>query len=120
MAKRILTIGAGLGSLSAALRLAKLGFEVTLFEKNPEIGGKLHEKKLGTYRFDAGPSLLTMPFVIDELFALLGFRREDFLDFTPIEPICRYFYPDGARLDASADVEKTQREMAKLSSMPVK
>jgi phytoene desaturase len=116
MTKRILTIGTGLGSLGAALRLAKLGFDVTLFEKNPEIGGKLHEKKLGGYRFDAGPSLLTMPFVIDDLFAFLGFRREDFLDFTPIEPICRYFYPDGARLDASTDVEKMKQEMAKFSS----
>jgi phytoene desaturase len=115
MTKRILVIGAGLGSLSGALRLAKMGFDVTLFEKNETIGGKLNEKKLGAYRFDTGPSLLTMPFVIDELFAFLGFRREDFLDFAAIEPICRYFYPDGVRLDASADVEKMKREMAKLS-----
>jgi len=115
MSKRVLVIGAGLGALSGALRLARLGFDVTLFEKNPQIGGKLHEKKLGAYRFDAGPSLLTMPFVIDELFEFLGFARRDFLEFVPIEPICRYFYPDGATLEASADVEKMKREIAKLS-----
>ncbi len=115
MSKRVLVIGAGLGALSGALRLARLGFEVTLFEKNPQIGGKLREKKLGAYRFDAGPSLLTMPFVIDELFEFCGFDRKDFLDFVPIEPICRYFYPDGARLDASSDIEKMKREIARLS-----
>jgi phytoene desaturase len=115
MAKRVLAIGAGLGALSGALRLAKMGFEVTLFEKNETIGGKLNEKKLGAYRFDAGPSLLTMPFVIDELFEFCGFARKDFLNFVPIEPICRYFYPDGATLDASANVEEMKREIAKLS-----
>ncbi len=115
MSKQVLVIGAGLGALSSALRLAHIGFDVTLFEKNSEIGGKLHEKRLGAYRFDAGPSLLTMPFVVDELFAFLGFRRENFLDFAPIEPICRYFYPDGTRLDASADVEKMKREMVRLA-----
>jgi phytoene desaturase len=115
MSKRVLVIGAGLGALSGALRLARLRFDVTLFEKNPQIGGKLHEKKLGDYRFDAGPSLLTMPFVIDELFEFLGFARRDFLEFVPIEPICRYFYPGGARVDASSDIEKMKREIARLS-----
>jgi phytoene desaturase len=115
MAKRVLAIGAGLGALSGALRLAKMGFEVTLFEKNATAGGKLNEKKLGAYRFDTGPSLLTMPFVIDELFEFCGFARTDFLEFAPIEPICRYFYPDGATLDAGANIEKMKHEIAKLS-----
>jgi len=115
MSKRVLVIGAGLGALSGALRLAKMGFDVTLFEKNETIGGKLNEKKLSGYRFDAGPSLLTMPFVIDELFEFCGFARKDFLEFIPLEPVCRYFYPDGARLDASSDVEKMKREIAQRS-----
>ncbi len=115
MAKRVLAIGAGLGALSGALRLAKMGFEVTLFEKNETVGGKLNEKKIGEYRFDTGPSLLTMPFVIDELFEFCGFARKDFLDVVPIEPICRYFYPDGATLDAGANIEQMKREIAKLS-----
>ncbi len=109
-------MGAGLGALSGALRLARMGCEVTVFEKNPEIGGKLNEKRLGAYRFDTGPSLLTMPFVIDELFEFLGFSRRTLLEFAPLEPICRYFYPDGAKLDASADAAKMKQEMAKLSA----
>jgi phytoene desaturase len=115
MPKRVLVIGAGLGALAGALRLAKLGFDVTLFEKNETVGGKLNERKLGGYRFDAGPSLLTMPFVIDELFAFCGFQRQDFLEFVALEPICRYFFSDGARLDASADVGRMKGEMAKFS-----
>ncbi len=116
MSKRVAVVGAGLGALSCASRLARLGFEVIIFEKNPQIGGKLNEMRLGTYRFDTGPSLLTMPFVIDELFEFLGFSRQALLEFTPLEPICRYFYPDGARLDASADIAKMKTEMAKLSA----
>lgn len=115
LTKRVLAIGAGLGALSGALRLAKMGFEVTLFEKNETLGGKLNEKTLGPYRFDTGPSLLTMPFVIDELFEFCGFTRQDFLEFVPVEPICRYFYPDGATLDASVDIQKMKRAIAKLS-----
>lgn len=115
MTKRVLVIGAGLGALSGALRLAKMGFDVTLFEKNETVGGKLNEKNLSRYRFDTGPSLLTMPFVIDALFEFCGFVRRDFLDFVPIEPICRYFYPDGAVLDASANIEQMKHEIAKLS-----
>jgi len=115
MPERVLVIGAGLGAFSGALRLAKMGFDVTLFEKNPEIGGKLNEKKLGGYRFDTGPSLLTMPFVIDELFEFCGFARKDWLEFLSLAPICRYFFPDGTKLDASGDVKKMKSAMAKLS-----
>lgn len=115
MPKRVLVIGSGLGSLSGAIRLARMGFEVMLFEKNAQTGGKLHERTLGGYRFDCGPSLLTMPFVIDELFAFAGFSREEFLQFAPIEPICRYFFDDGARLDASAEVARMKAEIARFS-----
>ncbi|MXZ01520.1 NAD(P)-binding protein [Candidatus Poribacteria bacterium] len=106
--RRIAVIGGGLGALSGAIRLAQLGFSVQLFEKNPKIGGKVNEVILGDYRFDTGASLLTMPFVIDELFDVAGFKRSDYLDFLPIDPICRYFFSDGAVMDASADKEKME------------
>jgi phytoene desaturase len=115
MTKRVLVVGAGLGALSGAIRLAKMGFEVELFEKNAEPGGKMNEARLGNYRFDTGPSLLTMPFVIDELFTFAGFSRSAMLDIQPVEPICRYFFPDGARLDTSSDVELMQRAIAAMS-----
>ena len=118
--KRIAVIGGGLGALSGAIRLAQLGFSVQLFEKNPKIGGKVNEVVLENYRFDTGASLLTMPFVIDELFDFAGFKRSDYLDFVPIDPICRYFFPDGSMMDASADQRKMETAIAQLSPNDVK
>ncbi len=115
MPKRISVIGSGLGALSGAIRLARMGFEVHVYEKNAHAGGKLNERQLGDYRFDTGPSLLTMPFVIDELFAFAGASREEKLTIVPIEPICRYFFSDGSSLDASADLAEMQAAIAKLS-----
>ncbi|MXV74698.1 phytoene desaturase [Candidatus Poribacteria bacterium] len=113
--KRVAVIGGGLGALSGAIRLAKLGFSVQLFEKNPKIGGKVNEAILNGYRFDTGASLLTMPFVIEELFDFAGFKRSDYLNFVPIDPICRYFFPDGSMMDASADKAKMETAIAQLS-----
>ena len=118
--RRVAIIGGGLGALSGAIRLAQLGFSVQLFEKNPKIGGKVNEVILEGYRFDTGASLLTMPFVIDELFDFAGFKRSDYLDFMPMDPICRYFFPDGSVMDASADQAKMETAIAQLSPNDVK
>ncbi len=115
MPKKVLVIGAGLGALSGAIRLARTGFEVHVYEKNSHAGGKLNERRLGAYHFDTGPSLLTMPFVIDELFAFAGVSRAEALAFVPIDPICRYFFADGSVLDASGDVAKMQAAIGKFS-----
>lgn len=113
--KTVAIIGGGLGALSGAIRLATLGFSVQLFEKNPKIGGKVNEVILGGYRFDTGASLVTMPAVIDELFRFAGVERADYFDIVPIEPICRYFFPDGSVMDASADTEKMKTAIKALS-----
>ena len=113
--KRVVVIGGGLGALSSAIRLARLGFSVQLFEKNPKIGGKVNEVILEGYRFDTGASLLTMPFVIDELFDFAGFKRADYLDFVSLDPICRYFFSDGSVMDASADKAKMRTAIQQLS-----
>ena len=118
--RRVAIIGGGLGALSGAIRLAQLGFSVQLFEKNPKIGGKVNEVVLEDYRFDTGASLLTMPFVIDELFDFAGFKRSDYLDFVPIDPVCRYFFPDGSVMDASADMAKMKAAIAQLAPNDVK
>ncbi len=115
MAKTIAVVGAGLGGLSAAIRLASKGHRVRLFEQNSTPGGKMNIRTMGGYRFDTGPSLLTMPFVVDELFASAGYRREEFLNITPIDPLCRYFYPDGTVLDTHTDVGRMVDALAALS-----
>jgi phytoene desaturase len=71
---------------------------------------------LGEYSFGTGPSLLTMPFVFDELFAFAGVERSSVLDFVQIEPICRYFYPDGSRLNTHADKRVMMRELYSFAS----
>lgn len=112
--KKIIIIGAGLGGLSAAIRLAKSGFAVTVLEKNESIGGKVNFLEAKGYKFDTGASLLTMRHVLDDLFAFAGRRTEDYLKVVACEPICRYRWTDGAQFDASADLQKTAAEIAKI------
>ncbi len=116
MVKRVAIIGGGLGGLTAAIRLAHQGFQVQLFEKNESLGGKMNQWIADGFRFDTGPSLLTMPFVIDELFDSIGENRSDYLEFVPIDPICRYFWEDGSTLDAKVDVPKMIDEIKKFSA----
>jgi phytoene desaturase len=116
MSKKVAVIGGGLGSLSGAIHLARMGFGVQLFEQNDRLGGKVNELVMDGYRFDTGPTLLTMDFVIDDLFRLAGFERSEFLEFVPVDPICRYFFPDGSIMDASADMDRMTAAVESLSS----
>ncbi len=115
MNKNVIVIGAGLGGLSVAVRLAARGFKVTILEKNGSVGGKVNFVEASGYKFDTGASLLTMRHVLDELFEFAGRRAEDYLDIESCEPICRYFWTDKTVFDASADLEKTAREIEKIS-----
>ena len=115
MGSKVAVIGGGLGSLSGAIHLASMGFKVQIFEQNDKLGGKVNELVLDSYRFDTGPTLLTMDFVIDQLFRCAGFDRSEFLEFVPVDPICRYFFPDGSRMDASADMDKMMAAIESLS-----
>ncbi len=108
-------IGAGIGGLAAAAQLAQRGFSVGVFEQNPLVGGKMNKVTAGGYQFDTGPSLLTMPHVLADHFAACGRRLEDYLTLSPLEPLCRYFWPDGATLDASSDMATMQAGLAKLN-----
>lgn len=112
--KKIIIIGAGLGGLSAACRLAKSGFDVTVLEKNERIGGKVNFVEKDGYKFDTGASLVTMKHIFEDLFNFCERRTEDYLDIKPLEPICRYFWSDKTVFDASQNVEKTIDEIGKL------
>ncbi|WP_018527721.1 phytoene desaturase family protein [Alkalispirochaeta alkalica] len=93
-----LIIGAGLGGLAAALELASRGWRVQVLDQRSGPGGKAFTEHLGPYRFDTGPSLLTLLPVFDELFALTGVDREAYFGARPLEEIARYFWPDGTAL----------------------
>ena len=115
MAERIGIIGAGLGGLSAAIRLALRGKHVIVYESNQHPGGKASEHRMQGFRFDTGPSLLTMPFVLEEIYAAAGATAEEPVELIPVDPICRYFYPDGAVLDASADEERFRSQVRAIA-----
>jgi len=109
-------IGAGLGGLSAALTMKSLGIETEIYEQNAHAGGKAGERIVSGFRFDTGPSLITMPFVIDRLFEQTGAHRQDYLDYVPIDPLCRYFFPgEREAFDATADPEQMTENLGRLS-----
>lgn len=112
---KVAVIGGGLGGLSTALRLRKYGFEVDLFEKNSNLGGKLNAFHQDGFTFDTGPSILTMPFVVDELFNFLGKKREDYLDFIEISPIARNFFSKDIHIDTLSELDSFKSEIAKIS-----
>ncbi len=116
MKKKICVIGAGLGGLSAAIRLANRGFEVDLYEQNNSPGGKAGEINERGYRFDTGPSLLTMPQVVKDLFWESGENIEDYLKMNRLDLICKYFYPDNSIINAYSDPDKFGNEIDKKTS----
>lgn len=111
MKRRICIIGGGLGGLSAAIRLANKGFEIDLYEQNELLGGKATEINYNGYRFDTGPSLLTMLDVIVDLFNECNENITDYLEFEKLDVICKYFYPDNTVINAYSDVKSFKEEV---------
>ena len=99
----IVIIGAGIGGLSAAIRLAAVGQRVLVLEQNATVGGKMSEIVQDGFRWDTGPSVITMRHVFEDLFASAGKRVEQYLTLLPVDPLTRYFYADGSKLDATSD-----------------
>ena len=97
--KRVLIIGSGFGGIASALRLRAAGHDVHLIEKLNAIGGRAQVFQHGGYRHDAGPTVITAPFLFDELFELFGERRSDFIHFKELSPWYRFTYPDGDHFD---------------------
>jgi len=104
-------IGAGIAGIAASIRLAAAGHEVTVFEANEYVGGKLSEVRMQGYRFDAGPSLFTMPHFVEELFEVAGQSMEGKFAYERLPIVCKYFWEDGVQLNAHADVFKFAAEV---------
>lgn len=115
---RVAVIGAGLGGLSAAIRLAAAGYSVDLFEATSVPGGMAGSERIGEYRFDTGPTLFTMRWVFDELFAESGASLEDYLSLIPLETLCHCFWSDGTRLHAYRDPERFAAELEHVLGEP--
>ncbi len=111
---RVVIVGAGLGGLSAALRLAGAGREVTVVERESAPGGRAGLLEDQGYRFDTGPTVLTMPDLLADAFDCVGERLEDFLTLTPLDPVYRAFYPDGSVLDVKSDPKEMAEEVRRV------
>ena len=109
--KQAIVIGAGIAGIATAIRLAIKGFKVKVYEANAYPGGKLSQINVDAYRFDAGPSLFTMPQYVDELFSLAGKSPTGFFEYERLDVLCEYFYEDGTRITAWANAEKFADEI---------
>lgn len=108
----VVIVGAGLGGLSAALRLAGAGRKVTVVEREAVPGGRNGLLQRDGYSFDTGPSVLTMPSLIQDALSCVGEDLKDWLDLVPVDPLYRAFYHDGTSLDVHADTKRMQDEIA--------
>ena len=121
--KTAAVIGAGIAGIAASIRLAVKGYAVDVFEANAYPGGKLSTIVETTaaghvYRFDAGPSLFTMPHLVDDLFRLAGRNPADYFAYVRLDETCRYFWDDGTRLTAWADLGRFGREVETVLNEP--
>lgn len=107
-------IGAGIAGIAVAVRLALKGYQVSVYEANTYPGGKLTAFSQDGFRFDAGPSLFTMPHLVDELFHLAGKKPEDHFRYEKLDVACQYFYEDGTKIRGFADPERFAAEVAEV------
>lgn len=114
---KAIVVGAGIAGLACAVRLTLKGYSVSVFEANAYPGGKLSVFSLGKYRFDAGPSLFTMPHFVTELFELAGMDPRVF-EYSKKEVCCEYFWEDGTRLSAFGDRERLLSEVEDKLGVP--
>ena len=111
----IIVIGSGLGGLSAAIRLAAQGHAVTLFEKRDKLGGRAYQYEIDGFKFDGGPTVITAPWMIDELWQLAGKRREDEVEIVKVDPFYRIFDHQGRYLDYNGDHEFILSQIEKFN-----
>lgn len=112
---RAVVIGAGFGGIAAALRLRAKGHDVQIIDRCPRLGGRAQVFERGGFRHDAGPTVITAPFLFDELFALFGRRLEDHVRLVPLKPWYRFHFADGETFDYGGTLDQTLGEISRLS-----
>ncbi len=119
MNKKAIIIGSGFGGMAVSLRLKKLGYDTTIIEKLNDLGGRARVFEINGFKHDAGPTVITAPFLFDELFNLFGKKREDYLKFVSLDPWYRYYFHDGKTFDYCSTLEKTNEQISKFDSKDI-
>lgn len=118
MPLKALIVGSGIAGIASAIRLTARGYQVDVFEANSYPGGKLSEFTVGNYRFDAGPSLFTLPEEVEALFRLVGENPADHFPYHKLDIVCHYFWEDGTRILAHSDIQKFASEVEEKLQVP--
>ena len=116
MAKKVIIIGSGFGGLAAALRMRAKGFDVTLVEKHPDLGGRARVFKKDKFTYDGGPTVITAPYLFDELFSLFNKKISDYVKIVPLDLWYRFVFNDGETFDYNGDDKAMEEQVKKFSS----
>jgi len=103
MAKQIIVIGSGFGGLAASLRLKAKGYKVILLEKHPDLGGRARVFKKGDFIYDGGPTVITAPYLLEELFNLFNKKISNYVKIVPLNLWYRFMFNNGETFDYSGD-----------------
>lgn len=113
MKKKVIVIGGGFGGLSAANRLAAKGHDVTLFDNRDKLGGRGYQYEINGFKFDGGPTVMTAPYIFDEIFESAGKNREDYFKMVPLDPFYRIFDQDGNYFDYMHQLDDVLKQIDK-------
>ncbi len=112
---KAIVVGSGFGGLASALRLRAQGFEVEVFESRDQLGGRAGVFQNQGFTFDAGPTVITAPYLLEELFSLFGKSMKDFVQLLPVDPFYRIEFHDGSRMDYVGDMTRLLEEIRKIN-----
>ena len=115
-----LVIGSGFGGIAAALRLRAKGHDVTLVEKHKDLGGRARVFKKNGFIFDAGPTVITAPYLINELFELFNKKSENYINLKPLKTWYRFIFDDGSKFDYSGDEDLMKRQIEMVNKDDMK
>ena len=120
MTKKVIVVGSGFGGLASALRLKSKGYDVTLVEKHPDLGGRARVFKRGNFIYDGGPTVITAPYLFDELFSLFDKKISDYVKIVPLNLWYRFVFSDGDTFDYSGEEKLMEKEIKKFSDKDFK
>ena len=117
MTKKVIVVGSGFGGLASALRLKAKGFEVTLVEKHPDLGGRARVFKKGNFIYDGGPTVITAPYLFEELFSLFNKKISNYVKIVPLNLWYRFVFANGETFDYSGNEKLMEKEIKKFSEI---